>query len=355
MSQQHDLTSPDGVKGYLQTNGYPSCVSVDQLSGGSSGFTFRAHLRKSDSQPSSIVVKHVENYAARLPDFKIGQQRMVYEAKALEFLGKLPANTEVAPVRVAHLLAFDSDNHTLIMEDAGNVPSLKSWLTANSPRDQVTSVGQGLGSYLAHVHNMTATDSEVKEAFGSNVIGKNVSSSVYYGGLPAAARKFGYTKPFITAAAKFAEQEVLTANEVLTLGDFWTGNVLVSAPQAQGEPKLTVHDLELAKPGTAAFDIGQMGAEMLCLARFRSGEQGSLLLQSFFQTYKAERKAEVNAAAVAIRIGAHLFMIMPMAWQAEAGESKVKEVLEEGFELLKMGWEKDELALKQSIVGVLMD
>lgn len=226
----------------------------------------------------------------------------MYEAKALEFLGKLPANTEAAPVRVAHLITFDSDTHTLIMEDAGNVPSLKSWLTADSPRDQVTSVGQGLGSYLAHVHNTTATDSEVKEAFGSNVIGKNVSSSVYYGGLPAAARKYGYTQPFITAAAEFAQKEVLTANQVLTLGDFWTGNVLVSAPHGQGEPRLTVHDLELAKPGTAAFDIGQMGAEMLCLARFRSEEQGSLLLQSFFQAYKTERKADVDAAAVAIRM-----------------------------------------------------
>jgi predicted Ser/Thr protein kinase len=45
---------------------------------------------------------------------------------------------------------------------------------------------------------------------------------------------------------------------------------------------------------------------------------------------------------------------MPMAWEAEIGESQVKEVLEEGFELLKMGWEKDELALKHSIVGSLM-
>jgi hypothetical protein len=46
---------------------------------------------------------------------------------------------------------------------------------------------------------------------------------------------------------------------------------------------------------------------------------------------------------------------MPMAWQAEIGESKVKEVLGEGFELLKMGWEKDEVALKHSIVGALLD
>jgi aminoglycoside phosphotransferase (APT) family kinase protein len=175
-------------------------------------------------------------------------------------------------------------------------------LTADSLGDQVASVGRSLGSYLAHVHNTTTNDSAIKEVFDSNTIGKNVSSSVYYAGLPAAAEKFGYTQPFITAAAKFAENEVLTANEVLTLGDFWTGNVLVSAPKEQGEPKLTVLDLELAKPGTAAFDIGQMGAEMLCLARFRSEDQGSLLLRTFFQAYKAERKADVDAAAVAIRM-----------------------------------------------------
>jgi hypothetical protein len=48
-------------------------------------------------------------------------------------------------------------------------------------------------------------------------------------------------------------------------------------------------------------------------------------------------------------------MIMPMAWRVEIGESKVREALQEGFELLKMGWEKDELALKHSIVGALMD
>jgi hypothetical protein len=33
----------------------------------------------------------------------------------------------------------------------------------------------------------------------------------------------------------------------------------------------------------------------------------------------------------------------------------VKEVLEQGFELLKMGREKDENPLRRSIVGVLMD
>jgi len=40
---------------------------------------------------------------------------------------------------------------------------------------------------------------------------------------------------------------------------------------------------------------------------------------------------------------------------AGKGEGKVKEALKQGFELLKIGWEKDENSLRRSIVGVLID
>jgi len=226
----------------------------------------------------------------------------VYEAKGLEFLNRPSTNTKVTSVHVPQLFAFDNDNHVLVMEDIGDVPTLKSWLREDTPNYQVTHVGTSLGSYLAHIHNITASDSAIKDAFGSNIIAKNTSSSVYFAALPAAAEKFGYAQPWIAAAADFAAREVLTTNQVWTLGDFWTGNVLVSALGDQGEPELTVLDLELAKPGTAAFDVGHMGAEMLCIARFRSEDRGSLLLHTFFHAYKAGRGVSVDAAAVAIRM-----------------------------------------------------
>jgi aminoglycoside phosphotransferase (APT) family kinase protein len=237
----------------------------------------------------------------------------------------------------------------------GDLPSLKSWLQATSSAEQITSIGRTLGTYLAHIHNETAADSSLRENFSSNLVGRDLSSSLYYGGLAAAAAEHGYTDPFIAAAAKDAEAEVRTASEVWTLGDFWTGNVLVSTPDENCVPTLTVLDFELAKPGTAAFDIGQMGAEMLCLARFRHPEQGHTLLQEFFSAYKVERKTSVDAAGVAIRIAAHLFTMMPRAWKSEAGEEKVRVALQQGFELLKIGWERDEVALRESVVGVLME
>jgi hypothetical protein len=44
MAQEYDLTSSIGIQSYLQTHGYPSCVSVERLAEGWSGFVFRAQL-----------------------------------------------------------------------------------------------------------------------------------------------------------------------------------------------------------------------------------------------------------------------------------------------------------------------
>lgn len=76
---ERDLTSPLGIQQYLQDRGWtgPLC-DVERLAGGFSGFVFRARIsNENDDGPSTIIVKHVAGYAARWPEFKIGQDRMV--------------------------------------------------------------------------------------------------------------------------------------------------------------------------------------------------------------------------------------------------------------------------------------
>ena len=145
--------------------------------------------------------------------------------------------------------------------------------------------------------------------------------------------------------------QVLHSNDVLTLGDFWTGNVLVDHGEAEHELKLTVLDFELSKPGTAEFDVGQMAAEMYCLSAFRDQERGSALLDSFLKAYRQSRN--VDAAKVAIRIGAHLFVIMPSAWSTEASQDKIEDALAIGAELVRIGVEKDVDGLRGSMLHEL--
>ena len=239
------------------------------------------------------------------------------------------------------------------MEDVGNLPSLKGWMQSGVSPETTTEIGEALGRFLANVHNATGGVDEVLSIFDGNATGKYLSGTLYFGALPKAAEKFGYVDGCIREAAKVGEREVYESREVLTLGDFWTGNILVSATETQGV-RLYVLDLELAKPGTAAFDVGQMAAEMYFLATYRDDVLGKRLLKSFLTSYKECRREKVNAAKVAIRIAAHIFAIMPAGWRSEVTQTQMQEVAQIGRDLMQMGWEKDEAGLRESIVGDLI-
>lgn len=260
-------------------------------------------------------------------------------------------------IRIPKLLHYDRENRILMLEDAGPLPSLKAWMTELADVSTCMSIGEAVGRFLAHMHNSTAGDQELLAEFNGNETAKYLSGKLYFGGLPAAATRFGYTDDFLAEAARVGEEEVMQRSDVLTMGDFWTGNVLVSSPASGDEDlHLYVLDLELSKPGTAEFDIGQMAAEMWCLARFRRNarEQGLALIAAFLDSYHHARKSPVDAAKVAIRIGAHLLVIMPRAWASEAAAEEIAGAAAEGREFVRMGWERDEVALRRSVLSPLM-
>ena len=262
-------------------------------------------------------------------------------------------------IRIPKILYYDRERHNLIMEDIGSLPSVKAWTTEGVDTETCKEIGAAIGRFLAHLHNSTAGDEGLLAEFNGNETAKNLSGKLYFGGLPSAAEKFGYADDFIAKAAEAGEDEVMQRSDVLTFGDFWTGNVLVSASSAAGRKDdlhLYVLDLELSKPGTAEFDIGQMAAEMWCLAAFRNNarSQSLALLEAFLSAYKATRTVAVDAAKAAIRIGSHLFVIMPMAWSNEATEEQSADAGKEGREFVRMGWEGDEEALKRSVLAPLI-
>lgn len=252
-------------------------------------------------------------------------------------------------VRPPNVLFFDKTNWVLILEDVGNVPSLKSWLKPGVDVDLAASKGEALGNYLANIHNNTAGNESILSNFTGNETAKSLSSTLYFKCLPQVAQSYGYSGEHIRQAASRGEKDVLEANEVLTLGDFWTGNVLVGE-----DGTLFVVDLELAKPGTAEFDVGQMAAELYCIAAFREQKMGMKVFDEFLKGYRETRTVAVDAAKVAIRIGAHLMVIMPNAWNPEASKEQVDEQLRIGDELIKLGVERDSEGLLNCILKPLI-
>lgn len=267
-------------------------------------------------------------------------------------MSKLPVESHLK-VRTPEVLFYDPNDFVLVIEDVGQLPSVKSWLQPGTGFEPARAVGNALGQYLAVVHNSTAAAHGTKASFNGNTTAKYLSSTLYFGRFPAAAAAFGHTGDYLHEASQVGQQEVNEANEVLTLGDFWTGNVLIDATESC-KPRLFVLDLELAKPGTAAFDIGQMAAEMYCLQVFRNTPAGKSLLEAFLQSYRRTRDVTVDAAKVAIRIGAHMLVVMPRAWEAESSPEGVGNLVAEGVGLIRLGWGRNHDGLRKSIVAPLM-
>lgn len=253
-------------------------------------------------------------------------------------------------IRAPNIMFFDKNDWVLVLEDVGNVPSLKGWLKPPVDINLAISKGKALGRHLASIHNKTAGKYAVLAEFAGNATAKSLSSAVYFKRLPQVADSLGFPSEHIRQAAEQGEKDVLEASDVLTLGDFWTGNVLVG-----DDGTLFVLDLELAKPGTAEFDIGQMAAELYCVAAFRDRQLGIGVLDAFLQSYRETRSVAVDVAKVAIRIGAHLMVIMPNAWRSEAAsEEDIDEQLRVANELVKIGVNREMEGLRGSILKPLV-
>ncbi|KAF2235721.1 hypothetical protein EV356DRAFT_575535 [Viridothelium virens] len=347
-----DLITEEGVSQFLLEGRYPSCSRVKRLPGGVGGFVYRAEPDPNSKIPS-VIVKHVQPFAARLPSWKLDPARLEYEVKMLEFLSR-SSMQDSDIVRPPKLLHYDEQHQVVITEDLGALPSLKGWFTPAINPTTSEAIGHALGRFLAKVHISTAGRQDLLSDFAGNADGRDLSATLYFKRLPSAAAKFGYADDYFKEVARVGEAEVRESQEVLTLGDFWTGNVLVSTTPAL---RLYPLDFEFAKAGTAAFDVGQMAAEMYCFAMFRDHEKGMVMLESFFRAYREVTGSEelVDAAKVAIRIGAHLLMIIPSAWSNEADDEQIREMVRKGASLIRIGWEGNSVELRESIVESLLE
>ena len=91
------------------------------------------------------------------------------------------------------------------------------------------------------------------------------------------------------------------------------------------------------------------------LAVFRDYELGTRLLNAFLRSYKECRQGKVDVARVAIRMAAQFFSVILSTPLHEVTQEDVQGIAKMGRDLIRMGWEKDEAGLRNSIAGALMD
>ena len=150
-----------------------------------------------------------------------------------------------------------------------------------------------------------------------------------------------------------------SATTVITHGDLWPGNVMVSLRRGadgaiEALDKLYVIDWEVAKTGLPGFDLGQMCAEFYLIARFHPHRENSTntLIKSFLSAYKTTRGSAMDPRVAVGHIGAHLVAFTPrIPW---GGRERTRDVVQEGAELLYLSWTGPDSLLLDSIVQPLL-
>ena len=61
---------------FLKETLFPALLKVERLPEGFGGFVYRAHVNSHDEH-ETVIIKHVEDYAARSPSWKLSPARMV--------------------------------------------------------------------------------------------------------------------------------------------------------------------------------------------------------------------------------------------------------------------------------------
>lgn len=289
-----------------------------------------------------------------------------------------------ALARAPTLYHHDPKEHVLIMDDCGTDTRTLKQLIKDGLLDVPACrlIGRALGTFLATVHRECTKDEELMRELDKNTEMKKLSAFATYGRLVSTlnGERKGHTgeplfdPPLMETLPEATPQTVeeiaqetsqaiigADAKSVFTMGDFWTGNIVVSTSTdtagALTVERIFVIDWELTKPGLPYLDFGQFVAEMHTLRRFHEASAKNLVDETLNEYYAAYREGyfvdEVYLRGATAHVGAHL-----LAWTAVAGwepKEKVREVAQEGVRYLVASKQETLESLKRSSIISLLD
>jgi len=256
--------------------------------------------------------------------------------------------------RVPTIYLHDEVNHVIIMEDAGkDTVNLKELLKRPNPPSLVTgaAVGRALGEFIARLHLWGKADQSRAslDFFDGNPQARDICAWAFYDRLVDTITGKSESIPLIhdpplqvtseelekiSKVAKERAEEMRSSRETMTMGDFWPGNILVDLDR-DGEGleklrKMLVVDWEVARPGPAAFDIGQFQAEIFVVRHCNPvcGPVAEALDAAFLEGYLSIQP-ELDREKAAQHLATHLVI-----WTARSGwepAEKTRALVEHGL------------------------
>jgi Ser/Thr protein kinase RdoA (MazF antagonist) len=232
---------------------------------------------------------------------------------------------------------------------ARNAVNLKELLRRPNPPSTATGavIGRALGEFIARLHVWGKTDQGLAslDFFDGHPQAREICAWATYGRLVDTIVGKSESIPLIhdpplevtseelEKISKLAEEraeEMRSSRETMTMGDFWPGNVLVDLDQSGVLRRLFVVDWEVARPGVAAFDVGQFQAGIFTVRHFNPacGPASEALDAAFLEGYLSIQP-ELDRKKAAQHSAMHLVI-----WTARVGwepTEKTRELVEHGL------------------------
>lgn len=260
-----ELTT-DNAADYLRERGWVRAgpVSVELLGGGVSNAVFRVVT------PERTFVLKQSRPQLRTRDAWFSDVSRVYrEQEVMEALHPLLPDT------VPEVLFADRDNCVFAMAHAPE-PSCV-WKASLLAGDVDLSIGERAGRVLGRMHEATATDRRLVEAFRDHTVFVQLRVEPYY-------QRIRERRPEVADAVAPLIESLLTRREALCHGDFSPKNILTHAGG------FMLVDYETAHFGDPTMDLGFFLSHLLLKAVKRHAERQRYfeLTRAFWHGYAAE-------------------------------------------------------------------
>ncbi|GJJ10079.1 hypothetical protein Clacol_004305 [Clathrus columnatus] len=367
-SQPFDLMTADGVKFYLFQTSYRA-ANVTLLTDGFTNFTYRVKLETPFLDPSlstlisTIILKHAEPYIATNKAFPLAVERQGFEVLASRQIPTIVSS--FSGVSLPKVYYEDTDNRVIIMYDCGeSCIILKDYLKFHSvPLETARRIGNSLGRFIGELHvashqNQPADSPGVllKHKF-EKVLQEPDVFDFFYGVIKRDLPRTTEHYDKIIALLDNMYDKTKFSNEVLVMGDFWTGNMLIHGDSLE---HLSVIDWETARSSLAGLDVSRLLAEVYTISRFHPSSLSAIneLISTFIASYKLVVTSETNihdfdkiVKIIAFNVGVYLIVTILMAKPGWRSDEEAREIVSKGISFLFNA--ENERWLWESFIGGL--
>ncbi|WP_138431020.1 phosphotransferase [Fodinibius saliphilus] len=244
------------------------------------------HLWRICDRNKKLIIKWAPPHIASNPEVSLSPERIAIEAKALQLFeedGLLYSFID-EQLRPPQIYVYDKNQHLLLMEDLGQIPSLDQWLGDNN----LDSIGERLGTFIGNIHRRTFGKKELSQRFDNHDI-QQTRLEVQY--KPAAdyalaSRAQGIDLNLIRSKTQMLGNQLMETGCCLIMGDLWPPSILVD------RGNLYIIDWEFSHFGYPLQDVGHFAAHCWMQAHMASFEsQENRFKQLWGQFWKSYKKS----------------------------------------------------------------